>query len=54
MMLARVYLAQARRLPHLCTKAQRHAWVRAKLRYPAARVAVGAPMPPARWQGFVR
>jgi len=41
MRLAKIYLQLARRLSHLQTKAQRHAWVRAKLRYPAPRVEIG-------------
>ena len=40
MILARIYLAQAQRLAHLQTRAQRHAWVRAKLRFPLPRVAI--------------
>jgi len=37
MKLARMYLLLARRQSHLQTKAQRHAWVRAKLQYPLPR-----------------
>ncbi len=40
MRLAKIYLQLARRLSHLQTKAQRHAWVRAKLQYPSPRVAI--------------
>jgi len=40
MNLARIYLARARSLQHLQTRSQRHAWVRAKLRFPAPRVAI--------------
>jgi len=36
-----MYLLLARRQSHLQTKGQRHAWVRAKLRYPAPRVEIG-------------
>jgi hypothetical protein len=39
--LARLFLLKASKLPHLQTKAQRHAWVRAKLAYPAPRVHIG-------------
>jgi hypothetical protein len=42
MLLARIYLERARHLSHLRTRAQRHTWVRAKLRYPAPRVRIGA------------
>jgi hypothetical protein len=43
--LARVYLMQSKRMPHLQTRAQRHSWVRARLAYPAPRVEIGSKAP---------
>jgi len=40
MKIARMYLLLARRMAYLQTKAQRHAWVRAKLRYPVPRCSI--------------
>jgi len=42
-MLAKIYLAQSRKLAHLTTKRMRHAWVRAKLRYPVPKAVRLAP-----------
>lgn len=42
MSLARHFLAQARSYSHLQTKRQRHAWVRAKLRYPLPRCPISS------------
>jgi hypothetical protein len=43
--LARIFLLKSRRQPHLLTKKQRHAWVRAHLDYPVPRVNIGVKAP---------
>ncbi len=51
--MVRVLLLKARRLSHLQTRAQRHAWVRARLAYPVPRVHIGINAPQQQ-RAFVR